>query len=92
MVFISVLALVGLAGGEPTCCTRLIGCCCFLSGIAGISFRHFLIPRGDVAGDANWSIAISAAFSASLFICLRSQYGVFDSYQGSASPSTPLEL
>lgn len=57
-----------------------------------MSFTHFWIPRSDVAGDANRSIAISAAFSASLLICLHSQRGVCGSYQLSASPSTPLEL
>lgn len=91
MVFISVLALVGLAGGDPMCWIRLVTCCCFFSGIADISFRHFLIPRSDVAGDAIRSDAISAALSASLLICLPSQSGVFLSYQGSASPSAPLD-
>lgn len=92
MVFISVLTLVGLAGGDPMCWIRLVTCCCFFSGTADIGFRHFLIPRSDVAGDAIWSDAISAALSASLLICLPSQSGVFVSYQGSASPSTPLDL
>lgn len=87
MVFISVLALVGLAGGQPKFWIRLLSCCCFLSGMAGMSFTHFLIPHSDVAGDANQSIVISASFFASLFTCLHSQHGVFGSY-----PSTPLEL
>lgn len=92
MLFISVLALVGLAGEEPTCWIRLISCFYFHSGVAGIKLRHLFIPRSDVTGDANQSIAVSAAFSASLLICLCSQHGGFGSYQGSASPSTPLEL
>lgn len=88
MLLISALALVGLAGGDPTGCTRLVSCSGFFSGIAGTS----LIPRSDVTDDAVWSTAIPAAFSASFLICLCSQRGVFVSYQSSASPSTPLEL
>lgn len=71
---------------------RLIRCCGFLYGIAGISFSHFLIPYSGVSVDAKGSTVISAAFSVSLLICVHSHCAVLGSYQGSASPSSPLEL